>query len=94
MQELTDELIQGKILHKLARFGKYKASHTAIENLYNYFPRHMRDRAKENVESLIRKGFLLKKVTCYGVHVSINGFGDNSEGINKLVEAYLKWGKV
>ena len=94
MQELTDELIQGKILHKLERFGKYRASHTAIENLYNYFPRHMRDRAKENVESLIRKGFLLKKVTCYGVHVSINRFSDNAEGINRLVETYLEWGKV
>ena len=84
------ELIQGKILHKLARFGKYRASHTAIENLYHYVPRHMRDRAKSNVDALIRRGLLIKKITNYGVHVSINYVPENVGEIERLVAKFLE----
>jgi len=52
-----EELIQGKILHKLGRFKKYGARHTAIENLYHYFPRHAQDQAKKTVEKLVCKRF-------------------------------------
>jgi len=84
-----DELMQGKILHKLGRSRKYGARHTAIENLYHYFPRHVRNQAKKTVEKLIHKRFLIKKITGYGVHVSVNYVHDNRREIERLVDKYL-----
>ena len=86
----TDELIQGKILHKLFRFGKVKASHTAIENTYKYFPKHMRNRAKENIDLLIKRGLLIKKITNYGVHISINLNRGTSQEISRLIRKFKK----
>ena len=91
MQEFTDDLIQGRILHKLCRAGKYKASHTAIENLYRYLPRHMQDRAKENVEKLLQKGLLIKKITNYGVHVSLDYTGEKIVIIEQLAQKYIRY---
>ena len=92
MTEEIDELIRGKMLHKLARIGKRKASHTAIENLYGYLPRHMRDRAKVNVDELIHRGILIKKVTGYGVHVSINYVREKINEIERLISKFLRSG--
>lgn len=89
MPEIDGELIQGKILHKLIRFGKIGESHTAVENLYKYLPRHMRDQAKEAVEILFRKGILLKKITNYGLQVSLVLKIETRSEIDRLVEKYL-----
>ena len=43
----TDDEIKGKILHKLTRFGKFDASHTAIEHLQKGFPKDMVGRVKD-----------------------------------------------
>lgn len=46
----SDEEIKGKILHKLTRLGKFKASHTAIDNLPKGFPKDVRGRIKTLVK--------------------------------------------
>jgi len=68
----TNEEIKGKILHKLARAGKFEQSHTAIEHLQKGFPRDLAGRAKDCVHELKKEGILLIKATNYGEHVSVN----------------------
>jgi len=54
----TDEEIKGKILHKLARFGKFEASHTAIEHIQKGFPKDIVGRVK-NWRAQARSMFLI-----------------------------------
>ncbi len=72
MDSRTDAEIKGKILHKLTRFGKFEASHTAIEHLQKGFPSDLRGRAKDMIAELKKERILLPKKTSYGEHVSIN----------------------
>lgn len=78
---MNDDLIQGKILHKLLRAGKIEAGHTAIENLYRGFPRDSAGQIKGCIKGLIKEEILLPKNTNYGLQISINI--DKSEVIKK-----------
>lgn len=80
--------IKGKILHKLARFGKFEHSHTAIENLQKYFPSDLRGRAKEAIEELKKDGILKPKRTSYGEQISINT--DAKDKIMSYIDVFLK----
>lgn len=68
----SDEGIKGKILHKLTRLGKFKHSHTSINNLPKGFPKDLGGRVKGCVEELIKERILFVKPTSYGVEISIN----------------------
>lgn len=68
----SDEEIKGKILHKLTRLGKFKHSHTSIDNLPKGFPKDIRGNIKNYVDELIKEGILFVKPTNYGKEVSIN----------------------
>lgn len=68
----TDDEIKGKILHKLTRLGKFKHSHTAIDNLPKGFPKEIRGRVKEIANELKKEQILFVKPTNYGEEVSIN----------------------
>lgn len=68
----SDEEIKGKILHKLSRMGKFKHSHTSIDNLPKGFPPEIRGRVKDMAKELKREGILLSKPTHYGEEVSID----------------------
>ena len=68
----TDEEIKGKILHKLTRLGKFKHSHTSIDNLPKGFPSEIRKRVKEMGKELKKEKILFSKPTSYGEEVSIN----------------------
>lgn len=68
----TNDDIKGKILHKLARFGKFEHSHTAIENLQKGFPKDTAGRVKQMVNELKKEGLLKSKPTNYGEQISIN----------------------
>ena len=68
----TDEEIKGKILHKLTRLGKFKHSHTSIDNLPKGFPKEIRGRVKKLGKELKKERILLSKPTSYGEEVSIN----------------------
>ena len=68
----TDEQIKGKILHKLTRLGKFKHSHTSIDNLPKGFPPEIRGRVKDMAKELKKERILFSKPTSYGEEVSIN----------------------
>lgn len=84
----TDNQIKGKVLHKLARKGKFEHSHTAIENLPKSFPPELRGRAKEMSEELIVEGLLHLKKTGYGKQVSINI--DKQEKVMEYIGEFLR----
>ena len=46
--------------------------HTAIENLKKGFPSHVRGNVDDEVKELIKDGFILPKMTSYGLQVSLN----------------------
>ena len=68
----SDEEIKGKILHKLTRLGKFKHSHTSIDNLPKGFPKNIRGEVKNKIEELIKESILFVKPTSYGKEISIN----------------------
>lgn len=68
----TDDEIKGKVLHKLTRAGKFKHSHTAIENLQKGFPPELRGKVKDIIKELKKEQILISKPTSYGEHISIN----------------------
>ena len=68
----TNEEIKGKILHKLTRLGKFKHSHTSIDNLPKGFPKDIGGKIRGYVDELIKEGLLFVKPTGYGKEVSIN----------------------
>ena len=83
----NDDEIKGKILHKLTRLGKFKHSHTSIDNLPKGFPKELRGEVKDNVKELIKEEILSTKPTSYGVEVSINP--DKKERIMYYIEKFL-----
>ncbi len=68
----TNEEIKGKILHKLTRLGKFKHSHTSIDNLPKGFPQEIRGRVEVLAKELKKERILFSKPTNYGEEVSIN----------------------
>lgn len=84
----TDAEIKGKILHKLARRGKFEHSHTAIEHLQKSFPSHLVGRVKEMIAELVKEGLLIPKPTNYGEHISINV--QRNEKVMEYITIFLK----
>ncbi len=60
------------ILKNLFYHGYIGGRHTAIENLSRGFPGHLRGDAEKAAERLLRQGWLIRKTSAYGLHVSIN----------------------
>ena len=84
----TDNEIKGKILHKLTRLGKFKHSHTSIDNLPKGFPPEIRKRVKELSKELKKERILLSKPTNYGEEISINP--EMKERILYYINEFLK----
>jgi len=84
----TDEEIKGKILHKLTRMGKFKHSHTSLDNLPKGFPKELRGEIKSSVKNLIKENILFVKPTGYGKEVSINT--EENERIMYYIDKFLK----
>jgi len=84
----TDDDIKGKILHKLVRFGKFQASHTAIENLQKGFPKDLVGKIKDLIKELKKEGILIPKKTSYGEQISINLA--RREKVMNYIETFLK----
>jgi len=83
----TDDEIKGKILHKLTRLGKFKHSHTSVDNLPKGFPGDLRGQVKQLIKELEKEGMLLSKPTSYGKEVSVNT--DEKERIMYYIEIFL-----
>lgn len=84
----SDDEIKGKILHKLTRLGKFKHSHTSIDNLPKGFPKELRGSIKDCVDELIKEGLLFVKPTSYGKEVSINA--EKKERIMHYIDGFLE----
>ncbi|NOQ38298.1 hypothetical protein GQ472_05395 [archaeon] len=84
----TDKEIKGKILHKLTRLGKFKHSHTSIDNLPKGFPADIRGKVKNCVKELIREDILFRKPTSYGMEISVNT--KNKEKIMDYINTFLE----
>jgi len=80
--------IKGKILHKLTRLGKFKHSHTSIDNLPKGFPKDTRGNIKDYIDELIKEGLLFVKPTHYGKEVSINT--EKKERIIYYIDRFLE----
>ncbi len=83
----SDNEIKGKILHKLTRLGKFKHSHTSIDNLPKGFPKELRGKVKIHIKELIKENILLPKSTGYGTEISINA--DKKEKIMFYITRFL-----
>jgi uncharacterized protein (DUF3820 family) len=84
----TDDLIKGKILHKLARHEYFNEKHTAVEHLQKGFPKDIIGRVKELVKELKKEGLLTSKPTSYGEQVSINL--EQKEAAMRYVDHFLQ----
>lgn len=60
------------LLHKLTRLGKFKHSHTSIDNLPKGFPPEIRKDVKNMAKELKKEGILFSKPASYGEEISIN----------------------
>ncbi|MBS3097501.1 hypothetical protein J4209_01750 [Candidatus Woesearchaeota archaeon] len=83
----ADDEIKGKILHKLIRLGKFRHSHTAVDNLPKGFPKEIRGKVKEMVDELKKEQILFIKPTSYGEEVSINT--EKRERIMHYIDVFI-----
>ncbi len=64
--------IKATILYHLRRKKVIGGVHTPFDTVTKGFPSHMGKDIKKMAEELIRKGYILKKITNYGLHISLN----------------------
>jgi len=77
MDNETNSRLIALLLFSLARKRKWGGSHTAYEHLFQPFKseslgKHGMEHVRDLSEKLIGEGFILKKPTHYGLHVSLN----------------------
>lgn len=85
---MDNEEIRAKLLFALARHRKWGESHTAYENMLRQFKTEALGKAglknvKNLADGLIKEGFIIKKPTNYGLHVSLNP--KKSQEIKKII---------
>jgi hypothetical protein len=64
--------IEKAILAKMYRHGYIGGKHTSEGNIPKGFPKHLHGEAKKALKNLIRQGYILPKITSYGLEVSLN----------------------
>lgn len=71
--EFDDEdKIKATILYHLRRKKVIGGFHTPFDTVTKGFPSHLGKDIKKAAEELIRKGYILKKITNYGLHITLN----------------------
>jgi len=60
------------ILQKMYEHNLIGEKHTSEDNIPKGFPKHLRGDVKKALDKLIRKGYVLPKITSYGLEVSLN----------------------
>ncbi|MFH1311559.1 MAG: hypothetical protein ABIH65_04095 [Nanoarchaeota archaeon] len=71
--EFDDEdKIKATILYHLRRKKVIGGVHTPFDTVTKGFPSHLGKNVKKITEELIRKGYILKKITNYGLHINLN----------------------
>jgi len=70
----VDRDIAKKVLEKMLRKEYIGARHTAYENAYKGFPKHLAGEARKVTDNLIRENLIIRKQTAYGLQISLNQF--------------------
>jgi hypothetical protein len=79
--------IKARLLFKLARRRNWGASHTAFDDLKKGFKPKDHGMVWKTAELLLKEGYLLKKPTGYGLHVSLNH--KKSKAIKQIINELL-----
>ncbi len=72
------------ILRKLYRHRIIGGKHTAIEHISKGLPKHIRGQSKIAVAELIKEGFIVPKITNYGLQISLNA--KKIQEIERIIE--------
>ena len=64
--------LEKKILKKMLYERYVGGRHTSADNIPKGFPRHERGDFKKALKNLIREGYVLPKITSYGLEVSLD----------------------
>jgi len=72
MKFKDEDKIKATILYHLRRKKVIGGVHTPFDTITKGFPSHLGKDVKKIAEELIRKGYILKKVTNYGLHIRLN----------------------
>ena len=67
-----DEKIKATILYHLRRKKIIGGVHTPFATVTKGFPSHIGKDVKKIAEDLIKKEYILKKITNYGLHIHLN----------------------
>lgn len=60
------------VLAKLYSHNFIGGKHTSEDNVPKSFPKYMRGEVKKALKNLIRQGYIIPKITSYGLEVSLN----------------------
>ena len=77
--------IKINIIFKLHRRGKWGASHTSVTRARNGIPSHLWGEVDDELDDLIKRGFINRKPTGYGTEISLNLMK------KKEIDAMLRW---
>jgi len=82
-----DEKIKATILYHLRRKKVIEGVHTPFDTITKGFPSHIGKDVKKIAEELIREGYILKKITNYGLHIMLNK--DKLKEIQEIIKRVL-----
>ena len=60
------------VLRKMYMHNFIGEKHTSADNIPKGFPKHQRGEIKNSLKKLTRQGYVIPKVTSYGMEVSLN----------------------
>ncbi|MBI4116631.1 hypothetical protein HY449_02720 [Candidatus Pacearchaeota archaeon] len=83
-----EDKIKATILYHLRRKKVIGGVHTPFDTLKRGFPSNLGKDVKKIAEGLIKQGYILQKITNYGLHVSLNK--DKIKEIEEFIKKILK----
>ncbi len=82
-----EDKIKATILYHLRRKKVIGGVHISFDTITKGFPSHLGKGIKKIAEELIRKGYILKKITNYGLHIHLNK--DKLKEIEEFIKRIL-----
>lgn len=83
----NEDKIKATMLYHLRRKKVIGGVHTPFDTVIRGFPSHLGKDVKKVAEELIRKGYILKKITNYGLHIHLNK--DKLKEIEEFIKRIL-----
>lgn len=84
-----EDKIKATILYHLRKKKVIGGVHTSFDTVTKGFPSHLGKDVKKITEELIRKGYILKKTTNYGLHICLNK--DRLKEIEEFIKKILNY---